>query len=247
MSGPTANRRVLSAIGASLLLVPCRAFAYRPFDLTDADIAAPREIELEVGPLAVVRTRQGTQLEPGFVVNFGLSQRLELVVEGQEIVPIGPRQETLQWETAPALLLKGLLRRGSLQGQSGPSMALEAGVLTPLLPLEEGFGASLAFITSQQWPALTIHVNAQAVWTRDHHADGIGGVIIEGPHRWAVRPVAETFVERESPRLTTVSGLAGAIWEIREGLSVDAAARRAREDGLGVFEVRAGMTWAFAL
>jgi hypothetical protein len=247
MNHPAAKLAVLATISASLVLAPSRASAYRPFDQTDAAIAAPREMELELGPLAVVRTRQGTQLEPGFVFNLGLSQRLELVIEDEEVIPIGLQQETLHWETAPALLLKGLLRRGSLQDQSGASLALEVGILTPLLPLEQGFGASVAFIASQQWPALTVHANAQAVLTRDHHADGIGGVIIEGPHTWAVRPVAETFVERESPSQTIVSALAGAIWEIKEGLSVDAAARGARENTLGVFEVRAGMTWAFTL
>jgi hypothetical protein len=179
-------------------------------------------------------------------LNLGLSRSLELVVEDEEVIPVGS-QETTRWESAPALLLKGLVRRGSLQDESGPSLALEAGVLTPLLPLREGFGATLAFIASQQWPALTIHANAEAVLTRDHHADGVGGVIIEGPHGWSVRPVAETFVERESPGLTVLSGLAGAIWQIRDGLSVDAAARAAREGAVGLFEVRAGMTWAFAL
>jgi len=237
---------VLLALAASLMLAPSRASAYRPFDQTDADIAAPREIELEIGPLAVVRTRQSTQLTPGFVFNLGLSRRLELVVEDEAVIPVGS-QETARWESAPGLLLKGLVRRGSLQDEAGPSLALEAGVLTPFLPLQEGFGASLAFIASEQWPALTIHANAEAVLTRDHHADGVGGVIVEGPHGWSVRPVAETFVEHESPGLTVLSGLAGAIWQIRDGLSVDAAARAAREGSIGLFEVRAGMTWAFAL
>lgn len=237
----------LVAAGASLMLAPARAFAYRPFDQTDADVAAPREIELELGPLAVVRTRRGSQLDPGFVFNLGVAPRLELVVEDEEVVPLGSPPQAQHWASAPALLMKGLLRKGSLQEQTGPSLALEAGVLMPLLPLEEGFGASLAFIASQQWPALTVHANLQAVFTRDHHADGAGGVIIEGPRGWAVRPVAETFVERERPSLTTVSALAGAIWEIKDGLSVDAAARGARETGLRVFEVRAGMTWSFSL
>ncbi len=43
----------------------------------------------------------------------------------------------------------------------------------------------------------------------------------------------------------TVSGLVGAIWQVSENLSLDAALRVATTGGIGEVEVRAGVTWAF--
>ncbi len=42
----------------------------------------------------------------------------------------------------------------------------------------------------------------------------------------------------------SVSGLAGAIWQLSEGLSLDAALRVATTGGTGQVEVRAGLAWA---
>jgi hypothetical protein len=230
-----------------MALAPSPALAYRPFDETDADIAKPREIELELGPLAAVRTRERTWLAPGFVFNLGISRRLELVVEDKNVVPVDSSAPAPTWQAATAILLKGLLREGSLQEDLGPSVAIEAGSLLPTLPARDGVGASLAIIVSQQWPAATIHTNAEIAVTRDHRSDALAGAIFEGPRAWRIRPVMETFYEREGRGATTLSGLAGAIWSINDGLSFDAAARAAREDAAALFELRLGMTWAFAI
>ncbi len=77
--------------------------------------------------------------------------------------------------------------------------------------------------------------------------DLFGGAIAEGPYRWAVRPVAEVFVEREFETSWAISGLLGAIWRTPEDLSVDIGLRAARLNGELVGEVRAGFTWAFGL
>jgi hypothetical protein len=72
-------------------------------------------------------------------------------------------------------------------------------------------------------------------------------VIIEGPSKWTVRPVAEIFYEKEFGRSETVSGLVGLIWQVREDLSFDVGLRHALTDGHPVNEVRAGMTIAFSV
>lgn len=66
-----------------------------------------------------------------------------------------------------------------------------------------------------------------------------GGIILEVHDAWPVRPVAEVFVEGERGSATTVSGLAGVIGRIREGLSWDLALRRARFGRLDPTELRA--------
>jgi hypothetical protein len=61
-----------------------------------------------------------------------------------------------------------------------------------------------------------------------------------------VRPVAELFAQQARGSRRTTSGLIGAIWRVRDGLSVDAGFRRAHEGSEAIREVRAGLTWAFS-
>lgn len=69
-----------------------------------------------------------------------------------------------------------------------------------------------------------------------------GGAIVEGPFRWAIRPVAEVLVECDGE--TTVAGLVDAIWDVRENLSFDGGWRVARARDANAKEDRAGLTWA---
>jgi hypothetical protein len=92
-----------------------------------------------------------------------------------------------------------------------------------------------------------VHVNAAGLWTRAHEAGWFGGAIAEVHDAWTVRPVAEVFVEGEGSLPVIVSGLAGAIWRVSETLSLDAAFRLARAGGADTTELRAGLTWAFAV
>jgi hypothetical protein len=52
--------------------------------------------------------------------------------------------------------------------------------------------------------------------TREHHGDVFVGGIIEGPSKWAVRPVAEFFYEDEFGKSETISGLVGLIWRVSD-------------------------------
>jgi hypothetical protein len=240
-------RAAAAAAALALALAPVRAWAYRPFDQTDAEVVEVHGVELELGPFAVSHGRGGAAYEPGFVLNYGVARRMELVVEDHTLVPIGTSATSQATETEPSVLLKGVVRQGVLQEQSGPSVALEAGVLLPSLPHRDGWGAATTLIVSYRWQAGTIHGNVEIAYSRDHQLAALGGAIIEGPHTWRIRPVAETFVEREGPGVTVVSALGGAIWTLRDNLSVDGAARAAREGIAAVVELRLGLTWEFAL
>jgi hypothetical protein len=136
------------------------------------------------------------------------------------------------------------LREGSLQEKAGPSIATEVSALLPAIHGDAGIGAEWALIASQRWRDLTLHVNGASAWTRDHNPGVRGGVILEGHDAWSVRPVAEVFVERERGEPTMLSGLAGAIWRVSDGLSFDAAVRLARAGGVDTTELRLGLTWA---
>jgi hypothetical protein len=234
----------LAALG---LLACCNpAFAYRPFDGTDAAVAAKGEVEIELQPAGPLRDESGTSLlAPVTVFNYGFSEGWEAVLEGQGQTPLSPSGPTSL--TAAGAFLKGVLVPGSLQDKTGPSVATEFGVLLPDSTGNSGVGASIAGIVSQRWDWGTIHLNAETALTRDHHGEVFLDAIIEGPFKWTVRPVAEVFYEEEFGKEQTVSGLVGLIWQVRDNLSFDVAIRHALTNGHPVNEIRAGLTFGFPL
>ena len=245
------SRRAPSTIATVILLsVPIvgmsgEAFAYRPFDGTDAAVVDLGKIEIELGPLQYRRqASERTLISPQIRINYGFAEGWEAVVEGQG-------QYGLSADSKQASLVddnigfKAMLREGSLQDKIGPSVATEFAVLLPGINDESGVGFSLAGIVTQQWSWMTVHFNAVVSSTRQHRNDVFLGAIIEGPHDWPVRPVAEILHEREFGRELTTSGLIGAIWHARDALDVDFALRRAWTSGHAATEVRAGLTFSF--
>jgi hypothetical protein len=235
-----------SAIAFIVAAWSAPALAYRPFDGTDAAVAAPGELEIELQPAGRLRESGTTNLiAPATVINYGLSEGWEAVFEGQGQTPLSPSGPTNL--TAAGAFLKHVLQAGSLQDKTGPSIATEFGVLLPDSTGSSGVGASLAGIVSQRWAWGTIHLNAETALTRDHHADVFLGGIIEGPSKWSVRPVAEVFYEKEFGQSETVSALIGLIWRVRDNLSFDVGLRHALTNGHPVNEIRAGLTFGFPL
>ena len=238
-----------AACAVVVLLHAGHAFAYRPFDSTDAEVAKAGEFELELGPVG--RLEEGSDrflVAPAVVGNLGLSGQRELVIQGQrEVAEQAGPGEPHSVLVDDGIFIKQVLRRGVLQDESGPSIATEYGLLLPDVHGVHGTGLSVAGIVSQRSEAATLHLNAALALTREHQPDLFLGAILEGPHAWRVRPVAEVFAEqaRAGERITSV--LAGAIWRAREGLSFDLGVRSAKAGDEPIHELRLGLTWAFAL
>jgi hypothetical protein len=231
----------------SALLAASAARAYRPFDSTDADVVDPGEIEIELGPLGYVN-EAGTKLlaAPDLVVNAGVHPRLELVLEARGLLPLeGDAPERRYRVVDTALRAKGIVRRGNLQGEAGPSVAAEIGILLPTLRDEDGLGAEAIVIASHRFAVATAHLNGAVSYTRANTWQVGVGLIVEGPAWRGVRPVAEATLAREVGEATQIAGLLGAIFEVRRGLAFDFGVRFAREGAGDVHEVRAGLTWAF--
>lgn len=225
------------------------AAAYRPFDSTDAAVAKQGEAEIEFGFGHLTEGSTPSLIAPQLVLNLGLISRLELVFDGAGIIPLDaePGSPRFRFEQT-GLLLKGVIREGSLQAGSGPSLATEVGVLLPTVHGEPGSGASAALIGSQQWDALTVHLNGLAERTRAKNLGWFGGLIVEGPDRWVVRPVGEVFVEDEGGSTPhSASALVGGIWRVRDAFALDLAFRAARIGDLAVYEARLGFTWDIGL
>jgi len=239
-------RRLSTALLLAMLAAP--ALAYRPFDSTDADVAGPGEFELELGPIGWLREGADTfRVAPAVVANLGLPWRSELVLEGQREAALDPAPgEPSSSIVDTGVFVKTVLREGALQDASGPSIAVEYGLLLPEVHGQSGTGASLAGIVSQRREAGTLHLNAALAWNRQHESDLFLGAILEGPYSWAVRPVAEVFGEQASSGPRTNSALLGAIWRARDDLTLDVGLRYAHVGEEIVREVRLGLTWTFS-
>ena len=235
-----------AVVGGAMYGRAAPAFAYRPFDGTDAAVTDPGQVEVELQPAG--RLQEGSQsflVAPGLVVNFGLTKGWEAVFEGRLLTPLSSSEPPNL--TDAGTFLKYVVRPGVLQDKSGPSIATEFGVLYPETAGDSHFGASWAGIVSQRWDWGTVHFNVQTQLSREQRADLFVSVIVEGPHTWKVRPVAEVFYEDDVGSAQTYSALVGLIWQVREDLSFDVAVREASVNGRAVNELRAGLTFAFPL
>lgn len=204
------------------------AYAYRPFDGTDADVAGEGDVELELGPLIGERDSGTIHYEPGIVFNFGFAHGFELVIDA----------DVFDDYFGTDVLIKKVLLDGSLQGRRGPSIAFETGPLLPgTSPEQRDIGWVANLIVSQRWDYLTVHLNGGVIYGRDRVTTPTTNLIVEGPDTWTVRPVAELAVEERT------TGLVGAIWRATDTFTVDVAVLAGRDDQ----GVRAGFTWVLAI
>src|ERR1700730_9812827 len=110
---------LLTCFAVTQLSAP--AWAYRPFDGTDAAVAEPGEVEIELQPAGLLQQGSDkTLVAPATVFNFGFADRWEAEFEGQGQLPISLSDQSAALTDA-GVFLKHVLRSGSLQNMSGPS------------------------------------------------------------------------------------------------------------------------------
>jgi hypothetical protein len=238
---------VSGAVLASSLLTARNSYAYRPFEGTDGDVAEFGEFELELGAVDYLKQGPSQTLLTPLVLNLGVIPRMELVVDLVSAVPLQDSTGARRYQLNNTdVLAKLLIRRGVLQGETGPSIAVEAGPLLPELHGYRGFGASLNAIVSERWSWLVLHLNDEASLGRgDLRFAWHTGLIAEAKLDSRVRPVAELVFERNfRADLNRYSGLVGAIWNVADGFDLDAGGVIAKIGGERAFEVRLGLTWA---
>lgn len=244
---PRDRSSALTLVGccAALLAIARPAAAYRPFDSTDAAVAARGEVEIECGPVGyAVEAGDRFIVVPAAIFNLGLPSRWELVVEGKNVLRLNaPPQAGRQRVDDSAVSVKRVMKGGVLQSQSGASLAIEMSLLLPTAPGEHRFGSALTGIVSRQWSWATLHVNEALALTHDQRWTTLSGVILEGPSRRSIRPVGELTGETADRSFTV---LAGTIVTVSEHLSLDGGFRLARSANARGREFRAGFTWGFA-
>ncbi|MBO0737567.1 MAG: hypothetical protein J2P48_13495, partial [Alphaproteobacteria bacterium] len=185
-------------------------------------------MEIELGPVEYLRDgAERSLLAPDLRIDYGFIPGWEASLESKLThgLTAGIPGTSLVESDA---LLKDVLREGSLQEKSGPSIATEFGILLPGINDQHGTGAVLNGIVSQRWDWGTTHLNAQIELIREQHADYFLDTIVEGPHDWPVRPVAEIFFESHVSLFRSGSALFGAIWQVQDNVAVDFGLRGAR-------------------
>ena len=231
-------------LAAALAALPTSALAYRPFDSTDPAVADAGDVEVEVSPLSYRNgDMERTWIIPQLRLNYGFAENWEVVLEGQGEETKGARGRLVE----NALSVKTVLKEGSLQDKEGASIAVETGLLLPGINDENGLGATITGIAGEKFSWGAVHVNLAATLTRDRRGEIFFGTILEGPARWAVRPVAEFVFVREGGGHQETAVLGGAIWQVKDALAFDVAVRLAENDGRPETEFRAGLTFSFSL
>src|SRR4051794_40114898 len=139
---PGAAKRCLAGVIAiaGLAWGGGQAWAYRPFDGTDAAVADVGELEIELQPGGF--QRQGGEknfVGPDTVLNVGIAKNWELVLQGRWETPLTSTDPPAF--TNAAALLKHVLKEGALQDKAGVSIAMEFGVLLPGTDAPQGYGA----------------------------------------------------------------------------------------------------------
>jgi hypothetical protein len=239
----------IAAITVSGYVASCSepARAFRPFDGTDAAVAGVGELELELEPLCLLRQgSKRTLIAPEMVLNLGVAEGWEAVLQGQEETAISPASGGSSLVENGAFL-KGVLRDGVLQDKSGPSIATEFGILLPGVNDESGLGGSWAAIISYRFGPITVHFRGEAALTRQRHGEIFLSTIVEGAYDWVVRPAVEVTFDREAGIRETSSVLVGAIWQLRDDLALDFGVREGRTNNRGLTELRAGVTYALPM
>lgn len=248
MIGSERRRIRRSAAGAvatvAVVALAPAAWAYRPFDQTDADVVERRRWELEIGPVALQRSRDElVVVAPSLIVNYGLARNAELVLEGKNERAFGSGADH-RWKPQDfAVSIKAVVRPGSLQGEGGPSIAVEPSVLLPGRD-QGGVGGQVGVILSAAADAGALHFNLVPGFSRAHAPAGTIALIAEGPRAWRVRPVAEAEYYKERSLAGIPSALGGIIGRGGESWTFDAAVRLEHADQ-NIVEARAGVTWAF--
>jgi len=220
------------------------ASAYRPFVSTDAAVADPGAVEIELGYFSVERARgESTFTTPSVVLNYGLVRNWEAVAEFG--IVNSPGFDI----TDPALSLKGVLREGILQEKPGLSVAVEASLLLPSTrPDVDHFGFQGVAIVSAGLGPFIVHVNGGGGVDRvDTRPFGIWGVIGELPVVSRLRVVGEVAGEDVRGERPVHSALIGLIWQVASSVSVDAGVRLGLTEAAPDWQFTAGVTFAFGL
>jgi len=247
------HRRVLQTCAVVFILIaginlPGRCWAYRPFISTDAAVADPKEVEIELGYFTLEREKdENAFIIPRVVLNYGLFKNWEAVAEFA--IRRAPDADVNVID--PAISLKGVVKEGVLQDKEGLGIAVEASLLLPSTEKgERNFGFEVIGILSDKLGPFTFHLNGGLGLERSTgDLVGIWGLIGELPVGKGVRLVGEVNGEKPRREDQRNSGLLGVIWQPWSSKNVwlDAGVRRGFTSSVPDWQFTFGITFAFSV
>ncbi len=229
-----------------LLLSGACAWGYRPFVSTDAVVADPQELEIELGCFGLKHVeRKNTVLTPQVVLNYGLARNWEIVGEFSVEKPPDASARLID----PGLFLKAILKEGTLQNKDGAGFAIEVGPLFPSTARKEKqFGFEGIGIVSGEFFPFTYHLNlGGGVERTETNPFVLWGVIVE----WSVlshfRLVGEVNGESAKGEWADNSGLLGFIWQPPSSdILIDVGVRKGFNRQTADWQLVTGLTWSFS-
>ena len=227
----------------STALISGSAQAYRPFEQTDAEVAKRHIIEVELGPAEFIGVGSDYALRaPNLTINYGFARGRELGLEGANHVALNrtPGEPRAQFEDV-VIALKQVLRRGSLQDESGPSIAMENEILFPARG-EKHLGAAAGLIVSAESRRGAAHFNIAGERLPEGRNAVSAGLIFEASDKFGIAPAIELKVDAVDGGLPAYSAILGLIYVPGQKTEYDLALRFARSGDEKIFEIRAGLT-----
>lgn len=232
----------MTAVASLAWLMADPAWAYRPYDSTDADVADDDEVEIEFGWQETDFDRESAN--GGRVVfNLGIGRDREMVIEGGWVHMRSSSGDSSSAIEGVGAFLKQIHRRGSLQGESGFSLASECGFRLPTRSEEIGAGGECLLVASHEISALAIHINAGLAYETDHRWSRSVGLIIEGAGARRLKPGIEVLHEQSEGSHSELWVLAGMTWAASDAYAFDFAHRWAIQPSTDSYEWRLGLTW----
>lgn len=221
------------------------AHAFRPFDGTDAAVADPGTVEVELGAARLHQGELHSYAVPRLTVNYGLVPGTEVAVEAglyrAQDAAGAPLHNRLQ---DAALVVKHVFRAGQLQEAEGPSIAGECALLLPHGGSQSA-GVGCAAILSQAWSFATGHANFGLERTVESTTSRSLSLMLEGPDGWKFRPVGELHWAADNTGASERSLLGGFVFPASKELAFDIALRAGRSSDGELRELRVGLTWNF--
>ena len=234
-----------------LVLAARSALAYRPFVSTDAAVAEPGVIELEIGYAGFAHHHDADTFDaPTLTANIGVYPNWEVVAESGAAIGLTARDHRAQAEDT-GVFVKWVAREGVVQAKgTGPSLAIEAGALFPTARGEHHVGVEITGIASGGMLGVTYHLNVGGVVDTEKSEPGVTwGIILEHALYGPLRAVAEVNGEAVRGSTADDSVLLGAILDVDippfQGFAFDIGVRRGLGDAAPDWSGTAGFTAAF--
>ncbi len=220
----------MATLLVSVVCVVTEADAYRPFTSTDADVVGQGEVEIEYGH-GLIRGDEKEFFAPELVVNFGLTNNLELVAESalalrDEAPTRGGFHPNRVEFVDTGIFLKLLLLRGSLHGVRplAPSLVFEGGLGVPAETGKDEVGFEGVGLASGRTSRFLYHLNFGGIIEEGHPGVLWGGILELALRRdFSLRLVTEINGETIRGGKPENFALAGFIWELPNGMTLDLA------------------------